>query len=271
MTPDSQKKTSDKPMIVVKDLWKSYNTLQVLKGLNLDVYSGETVVILGRSGVGKSVLLRQLIGIERPDKGTVEVNGQFISEMSPTKRLRAAKNMGMLFQGAALFDSMNVGQNTAFYLHQHEWKLSEKEVQERVANALKMVGLEGTQNKMPSELSGGMRKRAALARLIVYRPNIVLYDEPTTGLDPITSMQINDLINQTKKELKATSVVVTHDIRSAFTVGDRLAFHDEGRIIAIAKKQDFLKSEDPRVKAFFENAILTPEYLSNTGSRSTHG
>jgi phospholipid/cholesterol/gamma-HCH transport system ATP-binding protein len=250
-----------KPMIIVKDLWKSYNSLQVLKGLNLEVYPGETVVILGRSGVGKSVLLRQLIGIERPDKGVVEVDGQFISEMGPTRRLHAARNMGMLFQGAALFDSMNVGENTAFYLRQHETNLSEKEIQSRLATALKMVGLGGTEKKMPSELSGGMRKRAALARLIVYRPNIVLYDEPTTGLDPITSMQINDLINQTKKELNATSIVVTHDIRSAFTVGDRLAFHDEGRIVAIAPKHEFLHSEDPRLQAFFENAILTPKIL----------
>lgn len=250
-----------KPMIVVKDLWKSYGSLQVLKGLNLDVYPGETVVILGRSGVGKSVLLRQLIGIERPDKGTVEVNGQFISEMSPAKRLLAAKNMGMLFQGAALFDSMNVGENIAFYLRQHETQLSEKEIQSRVVHSLKMVGLEGTEKKMPSELSGGMRKRAALARLIVYRPNIVLYDEPTTGLDPVTAMQINDLINQTKKELNSTSIVVTHDIRSAFSVGDRLAFHDEGKIVAVAPKHEFLHSEDPRLKAFFENAILTSKTL----------
>jgi phospholipid/cholesterol/gamma-HCH transport system ATP-binding protein len=253
---------SKKPMIVVKDLWKSYNGVSILKGLNLEIYDGETLVILGRSGVGKSVLLRQIIGIEGADKGTVEVNGQPISEMSPNKRMHAAKNSGMLFQGAALFDSMNVGENTAFYLRQHETKkMSEKEIQNRVAEALKMVGLEGTQKKMPSELSGGMRKRAALARLIVYRPNIVLYDEPTTGLDPVTSMQINELINKTQEELKATSIVVTHDIRSAFTVGDRFAFHDEGKIVVIANKQDFLKSEDPRLKAFFENAILTQKIL----------
>jgi phospholipid/cholesterol/gamma-HCH transport system ATP-binding protein len=248
-------------MIVVKDLWKSYGRLDVLKGLNLEVAEGETVVILGRSGVGKSVLLRQIIGIERPDQGSVEVNGLLISEMSPAKRLIAAKNSGMLFQGAALFDSMNVGENTAFYLHQHETRMNEKEVQDRVSKALKMVGLEGVEKKMPSELSGGMRKRAALARLIVYRPSIVLYDEPTTGLDPITAMQINELINTTKQELKATSIVVTHDIRSAFAVGDRLAFHDNGKIAVIAPKEEFLKSEDPRLKSFFENAILTEKIL----------
>lgn len=263
-------KQNKKPAVVAKDLWKSYDHLEVLTGLNLEIYEGETVVILGRSGVGKSVLLRQIIGIEHPDKGTIEINGVVISNLSQAKRMRVSKGMGMLFQGSALFDSMNVGENTAFYLRQHEPKLKEKEVQDRVAQSLKMVGLEGTQKKMPSDLSGGMRKRAALARLIVYRPQIVLYDEPTTGLDPITAMQINELINKTKQELKSTSIVVTHDIRSAFEVGDRLAFHDEGKIAVIARKEEFLKSQNPRLQAFFKNAILTRETLENSRSTSSN-
>ena len=258
MTEDEKKYS-----IIVKDVWKSYDKAEILKGLNLSVLNGETVVILGRSGVGKSVLLRQIIGIESPDKGSIEIDGVLVSKLGFHKRMKATKKMGMLFQGAALFDSMNVFDNTAFYLREHEKQMSEKEIQERVEESLSMVGLEGTNKKMPSDLSGGMRKRAALARLIVYRPEIVLYDEPTTGLDPITAMQINELINKTKKELNVTSIVVTHDIRSAFEVGDRLAFHDEGRICEIANKKNFLKIDNPKLQAFFKNAILTESVLKN--------
>lgn len=243
-------------MIRVHDVWKSYGKLEVLKGLSIDIFEGETLVILGRSGVGKSVLLRQIIGLEMPDKGYVEIDEKKVSGLMLRTTRPGLKSMGMLFQGSALFDSMNVGENTAFYLIQHFPNLSPEEIEHRVTEALRMVGLSGTEKKLPSELSGGMRKRAALARLIVYRPEIILYDEPTTGLDPITAMQINDLINQTKAELKSTSVVVTHDIRSALSVGDRLAFHDEGKIVQVAPKDEFLKIDDPRLRDFFNNAIV---------------
>ena len=252
-------------MIRAKDLYKSYGNVKVLQGLNLEVYEGETLVILGRSGVGKSVLLRQILGIENPDKGYVEVAGKKISEMKQSKRYELVKSMGMLFQGSALFDSMTVGQNIAFYLREHNPELAETILKTRVAEALKMVGMEDTQYKMPSDLSGGMRKRAALARLIVYRPKIILYDEPTTGLDPITSGQINELINKTKSELKATSIVVTHDMRSAMIVGDRIAFHHDGKIAHIAPKDEFIKIKDPILTQFFENSILTPELLEQKG------
>jgi phospholipid/cholesterol/gamma-HCH transport system ATP-binding protein len=248
-------------MIHVHDIWKRYGKHEVLKGLSLDIFDGETLVILGRSGVGKSVLLKQIIGLETPDKGYIDVDGQKVSDLTVHSRRPNLKPMGMLFQGSALFDSMDVGQNTAFYLHQHFPSLAENEIKERVGQALEMVGLGGTEGKMPSELSGGMRKRAALARLIVYRPQIILYDEPTTGLDPITSMQINELINQTKKELKATSIVVTHDIRSALEVGDRLAFHSEGKIIQIASKSEFLQIDDPNLQDFFTNALVDKSVL----------
>lgn len=257
MVSEQEKKTV---MIHVHDLWKSYGLLEVLKGLSLDVFEGETVVVLGRSGVGKSVLLKQVIGIEKPDRGYVEIQGVRVSDLPYRKRQNF--KMGMLFQGSALFDSLNVGENTAFYLRQHEGHLPQKEIRDRVLEALEMVGLGDTEKKMPSELSGGMRKRAALARLIVYQPSILLYDEPTTGLDPITAMQINDLINKTKEKLHATSVVVTHDIRSALEIGDRLAFHHEGKIAHIAPRDEFFRIQDPTIHSFFENAALTQSQLS---------
>lgn len=248
-------------MIEVKELEKAYGSLQVLKGLDLTINAGETVVILGRSGVGKSVLLRAIIGIESIDSGTVTVDGTVVTGLHGKALCEAVQNMGMLFQSGALFDSMNVGDNTAFALREHGNRdtgepYSEAEIRDRVAEALAMVGLEGTQKKMPSDLSGGMRKRAALARAIVYRPKILLYDEPTTGLDPITAMHINELIVKTRDELHATSIVVTHDIRSALEVGDRLALHHDGRIAIIAEKDKFYHSDHPLVRAFFSNVSL---------------
>jgi phospholipid/cholesterol/gamma-HCH transport system ATP-binding protein len=247
-----------KPRVIIRilDLWKNYDSLAVLKGINFDIYEGETLVVLGRSGVGKSVLLRQIIGLEPPDRGHVEINGKRVIDIVHGTQKEEPLRVGMLFQGSALFDSMNVGENVAFYLRQHESHLSEKEIENRIAHALDMVGLKGIQNKLPSELSGGMRKRVALARLVVYRPGIILYDEPTTGLDPITSNQINELINKTKQELNATSVVVTHDIRSALEVGDRLAFINEGKIEHIGPKQEFFQINDPIIRSFYENAII---------------
>ncbi len=240
-------------MIEIRNLKKSFKKSKVLDGVDLDIQKGETLVILGRSGTGKSVLLKHIIGITKPDEGTIDIDGNRISDLSGPDLYKAVINMGMLFQGAALFDSMNVKENTAFFLNQHGdiatgTKFTEQEIHERVTGALEMVGLAGTEQKMPSELSGGMRKRAALARLIVYRPSIILYDEPTTGLDPITSMQINELIVKTQYELKATSIVVTHDILSALHVADRLALLDEGKIIHIAEPEAFMKIDNPIIE-----------------------
>ena len=250
-------------MIKIRDLCKRFGKQQILSGLNLDISDGETIVILGPSGIGKSVLLKHIIGLLKPDAGSVEVNGVHITDLEGPKLYEAIHGMGMLFQGGALFDSMTVEENTAFYLHEHGksdkgHRYTKQEIEERVTYALELVGLAGTQKKMPSELSGGMRKRAALARAIVYRPKIMLYDEPTTGLDPITAMQINELIVKTKEELKATSIVVTHDMFSALYVGDRLSLIRDGKIAHIAKPDDFLKIDDPLIKFLYNTISKDP-------------
>ncbi len=237
-------------VIKIRNLCKKYGEIQVLSNLNLDVETGETLVILGRSGVGKSLLLKHIIGITQAEKGTIDIDDVRISGLREPQLLNIKKHMGMLFQGSALFDSMNIELNTGFYLKQHGDRntgnpYTKAEIKDMVDYALEMVDLQGIQKKMPSELSGGMRKRAGLARLIVYRPDYLLYDEPTTGLDPITAMQINELIVKTQEELKATSIVVTHDITSSLVVGDRLALHKDGKIAYIKKPDEFLKIDDP--------------------------
>jgi phospholipid/cholesterol/gamma-HCH transport system ATP-binding protein len=252
-------------MIRIKNLWKRYGDLNVLKGLTLEVRRGEILAILGRSGVGKSVLLKHIIGIEKPDEGSIEVDKVMISELKKGDLYNAVKNMGMLFQGSALFDSMTIGENTAFYLQQHGDPATGKPfppavIRQKVQEALSMVGLEGVEKKMPSDLSGGMRKRAGLARLIVYRPSILLYDEPTTGLDPITAEQINELVVKTQNELKGTSIVVTHDIRSALVIADRLALHQDGKIIHIAEPKEFMEIDNPIIQ-FMKKTYTSRELL----------
>lgn len=254
-------------MIIVKNLWKKYGSLQVLRGLNLTCPTGKTTVILGRSGVGKSVLLKHILGLEQADEGTIVVNDIPITSISEKELYKATQHFGMLFQGSALFDSMNIGQNVAFYLTEHGdmqtgRKIPADKIASLVDESLQKVGLKGYENKMPSQLSGGQKRRAALARLLIYKPKILLYDEPTTGLDPITSMQINELIIETNRALGATTILVTHDIRSAIEVGDYFALHHEGKIAYAAEKAAFIQSDNPLIQDFFRNAIITPEYVT---------
>ena len=247
-------------MIHICDLWKAFDNHPVLRGLTLTVEDGETLVILGRSGVGKSVLLKHIIGITRADRGYVEIDNVRLSDLCGESRYKASLNMGMLFQGTALFDSINIADNVSFFLRYHGdlkaggRRYSQDELDHLVDEALRMVDLDGVQKRMPSDLSGGMKKRAAMARLMVYRPRYLLYDEPTTGLDPITAMHINELIVKTQQELQATSIVVTHDMQSALFVGDRLALHQDGKVAHIGKPDEFLQIDNPTIR-FLQDMI----------------
>lgn len=249
-------------MIEIHDLYKSYGKVQVLKGVSLLIPNGKKLIIMGRSGVGKSVLLRHITGLEKPDSGYIDVNGLRVSELPQRQLYKYMKNFGMLFQSSALFDSMTVGENVAFYLTEHITDFhnpSQSEIDDRVEEALSEVGLSGFQQKMPSELSGGQKRRAALARLIIYEPKIMLYDEPTTGLDPITAMQINELIDKTHKRLNATTIIVTHDMQSALFLGELFAFHHDGQIESVDEKPEFLKSSNSVIKEFFEHTLTSPK------------
>ena len=236
-------------MIEARNLVKSFGTQRVLDGVNLRINQGESVVIIGRSGGGKSVLLKHLVALLLPDSGEVIIDGENIVGMTERRLLSVRHKFGMLFQGAALFDSMTVAENVGFALRR-EKNLSAAELDRRVSEALEMVELPGTEKKVPSELSGGMRKRVGLARAIVYRPEIVLYDEPTTGLDPIVSDSIDHLIVRVRDRLNVTSVVVTHDMRSARRVGQRILMLHKGKIYAEGTPDEFFSSADTIVHQF---------------------
>jgi len=238
-------------MIEVRDLKKSYGSNLVLDGVSFGIEKGESVVIIGRSGGGKSVLLKHLIGLLRPESGQVLIAGEDISRMNERELIRVRQRFGMLFQGAALFDSMTVAENVAFAFR-HERSLTPAAVTLKVAEALEMVDLPGTENKKPSELSGGMKKRVGLARAIVYQPEIVLYDEPTTGLDPIVSDSIDQLILRVRDRLRVTTVVVTHDMRSARRLGQRILMLHNKRIYANGTPDEIFTSADPVVKQFID-------------------
>ena len=237
-------------MIKIVNVTKKFGAKVALKDINLEIADGETLAIIGGSGSGKSTLLRLMIGLIQPTSGEIWIGDDEISRMGEKEMMRVRLRMGMVFQYSALFDSMTVGDNVAFGLVEHT-DLSKDRIQSIVKEKLHQVGLEGVENLMPNELSGGMKKRVSLARAIAFGPEIIFYDEPSSGLDPITTNRIDELIIETQRALNVTSVVVTHDMVSACRIADRIAMVYNGELIAVDTVENFKKIQDPRVKEFF--------------------
>jgi phospholipid/cholesterol/gamma-HCH transport system ATP-binding protein len=244
-------------MIEIIDLHKTFDGHHVLDGVNLKINTGETTVIIGRSGCGKSVLLKHIIGIMKPDSGKILIDGRDVTKMDEAQLNSLRLQFGMLFQGAALFDSLNVLENVGFTMIEHT-KSKPDAVRKRVKECLELVGLKGIEQKKPAELSGGMRKRVGLARAICIRPQIMLYDEPTTGVDPIMGDSVNDLIVELHNKLKVTSIAVTHDMTSAYKIADRIAMLYNGKIIAQGTPDEIKSSKDPVVRQFITGASKGP-------------
>jgi phospholipid/cholesterol/gamma-HCH transport system ATP-binding protein len=247
-------------MIELRDIHKSFERKSVLRGVNLKVNKGESLVVIGGSGSGKSVLLKHIIGLLEPDKGSVFVNSTDLSHLDEVRLNEIRKKFGMLFQSAALFDSMTVWQNVGFSLKRHTG-MTDGEIKEAAIRKLRMVGLVGVEDEMPSELSGGMRKRVGLARAIAMEPEILLYDEPTTGLDPIMADAINELIIKMREKLHITSVTITHDMKSAYKIADTVAMLYNGVIIAKGSPLEIQNSSDPVVSQFVEGRAEGPIVL----------
>jgi len=244
-------------MIKIVDLRKSFGAKEVLRGVNLEIGDGETMVIIGQSGSGKSVLLKHIIGMLKPDSGQVFIDGIDVTALRPRELQPVLRKFGMLFQGAALFDSLTVGENVAFGLRRYT-RHSGEEIAAIVSQSLAEVGLRGVEDLMPHELSGGMKKRVGLARAIAYKPEIMLYDEPSTGIDPIRADSINDLINQLKRDHGVTSVVITHDMVSCYKVADRIAMLYEGVIIETGTPAEIQASANPIVRQFISGRAGGP-------------
>lgn len=249
---------TSEPLIRLKNLHKRFGRLEVLTGVDLDLRPGETTVVLGESGTGKSVLLKHMVGLLRPDVGEVHFHGKRVDAYTEREWVEPRKHFGFLFQLSALFDSLTVGENVGFPLTVHTRK-SKSEIERSVEHKLTMVGLSGLQRKRVAELSGGQRKRVALARAIALDPEVILYDEPTTGLDPPRADVINELILRMRRSMRATGVVVTHDLTSAFKVADRIVMLHQGRLIFDGTEQQIRRSTDPRVKRFIEGRASTDD------------
>ena len=244
-------------MIRIVGLHKSFGDKPVLRGVDLEIARGEIMVVIGQSGSGKSVLLKHLIGLLAPDRGEIYIDGREVTGLPRQARLEVARRFGYLFQGAALFDSLTVAENVAFGLERYT-TLGRDEIRSRVTDSLERVGLRGVGDLMPQELSGGMKKRVGLARAIAYAPEIILYDEPSTGIDPIRADSINDLILQLKREMGVTSVVITHDMVSTFKLADRIAMLYEGRIVAVGSPAEIKASPNPVVQQFVHGRATGP-------------
>ncbi len=243
-------------MIEVSGLHKSFGSNHVLRGVDLRVEAGQSMVVIGGSGSGKSVLIKHIIGLLKPDEGSVIIDGVDITKLDAGHLFEARKKFGMLFQGAALFDSMSVWENVSFALMRSGMK--QKEAKEMAVEKLRQVGLSGIEDLMPSELSGGMRKRVGLARAIAHKPQILLYDEPTTGIDPIMADAINDLIIQMREELHVTSVAITHDMHSAYKIADRIAFLFKGEIVEAGTPDEIKGTKNPYTKQFITGSAQGP-------------
>jgi len=239
------------PVISIRGLYKSFGELHVLKGIDLDLYKGENVVVLGRSGTGKSVLIKILVGLLKPDKGIVKVLGSDVNQLNGKELDALRLRVGFSFQNSALYDSMNVRQNLEFPLTMNVKNLSKQAVDQAVEEVLDAVGLIDKMNQMPSELSGGQRKRIGIARTLILKPEIMLYDEPTSGLDPITSTEINELINEVQEKYNTSSIIITHDLTCAKLTGDRIAMLLQGKFLRMGKFDEVFDTDEVQVKSFF--------------------
>lgn len=258
---------SNEAIIEIRDLVTHYGKRMILKGINLDIHAGEIMVILGRSGCGKSTLLRHMIGLARPSSGVIRIKGEDITSMDEGDRVEILKKMGMLFQGAALFNSMTIGENVGLPLREHT-KLEESTIQIMTRIKLELVGLTGFEDFKPSQLSGGMKKRAGLARAIAMDPDILFCDEPSAGLDPIVAMGIDQLILKLQRAFKMTIVVVTHELASVFTIADRIAMLHEGQIVFQGTREEIKACDNPIVRQFLNReaddmALDREKYLAS--------
>ena len=238
--------------VSIRGLTKAFGTLEILRGVDLDVHQAENVVVLGRSGTGKSVLIKILVGLLLPDQGTVNVLGEDIRRLKRPQLDALRRRVGFSFQNSALYDSMTVTQNLEFPLRMNTKGLGAAEVRTRVEDALEAVGLAGSRSQMPAELSGGQRKRIGIARALILRPELMLYDEPTAGLDPVTSGEMNDLINKVQRDYHTASIIITHDLTCAKVTGHRVAMLLDGRMLRVGTFEEVFNSSDPRVKGFYD-------------------